>query len=108
MRRSMVCLLALVLCLGVIGCYSAPVKPPCGVVFSDIKAPLDPDVNKTELGAKMGSAKTISILGLVAMGDCSTKTAAETGGVETVTHTDYEYFNVLGVYQRFVVKVYGN
>jgi hypothetical protein len=89
------------------GCYSAPVIPPVGYIYSDYKAPLDADYDKTEVGMKSGSAESISILGLFATGDCSAKTAADNGGIHTIQGADYTFFNVLGVYQRFNTVVYG-
>jgi hypothetical protein len=103
----MVGLLVIALLAGAIGCYSTPVKPPGGMIFSDIKAPLDPDMDKTMLGSKVGRAQLTSILGLVAMGDCSTTAAANAGGIKTVHYTDYEFSHILGIFQKFTVVVHG-
>ena len=59
------------------GCYSAPVMPPPGFIYSQYSAPLDADFDKTAVTAKTGSAESMSILGLIAMGDCSSKVSAE-------------------------------
>jgi len=88
------------------GCFTAPVIPPTGLVYSNYKAPLDPDVQGSSLG-KTGKAGAMSILGLVALGDCSTEAAAQDAGISTVTHADYQFFNILGVYQQFTTIVYG-
>ena len=88
------------------GCLSAPFEPPVGLV-SVIKAPLSTEGN-WEMGSKSGESSSISILlGLVAVGDCSISTAAEAGGVSKVNHVDYEYRNILGIYQKATVIVYG-
>ena len=89
------------------GCYWTPVIPPSGGVFTSIEAPLDIDYANTDLGSKRGEAHTTAILGMIAWGDASTQAAAGDGGISTIQHADYEYFNVLGVYQKFTVKVYG-
>lgn len=94
-------------CAGLTGCLRAPVIPPQGWIYSEFKAPLDIDYNKTPVTGKMGSAESISILGCVALGDASAKEAAARGGITTIEHADYSYFNVLGVIQRYNTVVYG-
>ena len=93
------------LCLA--GCLNAPFQPPTGMAFSQYQAPLSIDHNKTAITAKKGQAESICILGLVSLGDCSTQAAAQAGGLTTVEHADYDYYNVLGVFQRTTVIVYG-
>jgi hypothetical protein len=94
--------------LSLTGCITAPFVPPTGVAFSQFAAPLDVDFQNTDMaGMKQGKAEAISILGLVAVGDASSKTAAEKGQISKIVHADYEYFNVLGVYQKTTVIVYG-
>lgn len=83
------------------GCLVAPVIPPVGIVYSDLKAPLDYDQEESAVGTKAGTAQTESVLGLVAWGDASIQTAAANGNIATLTGADYEYFNILGVYQRY-------
>jgi len=110
MKHALLCVLAAVLVVGASGCglYSAPVMPSLGWVYSEVKAPLDIDMDKTTLGTKVGRAQVESILGLVSTGDCSIQKAASSAGIMTVNHVDYEYYNVLGVIQRFTVIVYGD
>jgi len=95
---------------GASGCitYRAPVMPALGWVYSEVKAPLDVDLGGTTLGSKVGRAQVESILALVSTGDCSIQAAAASAGIKTVNHVDYEYYNVLGVIQRFTVIVYGD
>ncbi|MBN1902319.1 TRL-like family protein [Candidatus Sumerlaeota bacterium] len=99
-----------ILSLALTGCmtYSAPVIPPSGLIFQNSKAPMDINIEKTEIGMKTGTSNSISILGLIAFGDCSIKAASQNGGVNAIDHADYEYFNILGIYQRFTTIVYGN
>ncbi|MBX3728337.1 MAG: TRL-like family protein [Candidatus Sumerlaeia bacterium] len=89
------------------GCYQAPVMPPVGWVYSEFTAPLDYDQETSLVGERAGRASSMSILGLVALGDCSINTAARQGGITTLHGADYEFFNVLGVYQKFTVVVRG-
>jgi hypothetical protein len=89
------------------GCLVAPVVPPTGWVFTSYKAPLDYDQNNSAVGSRSGRSETFSILWLVALGDASIKTAASNGSLTTITGADYEYFNVLGVYQKYTTIVHG-
>lgn len=104
-------LLSLVGCLSAAamlsGCLSVPVMPPYGIVYTSYKAPLDFDQEKSPVGDKKGTAETMSILGLVAIGDGSIQTAAEDGNLKTIYGADYEYFNILGVYQTYTTIVTG-
>lgn len=92
------------------GCTTlqAPVIPPLGGVYSEIQAPLDIDLHETTLGSKQGRSESFAILSLIAMGDASVAGAARKGGLSTIHHVDYEYFNVLGIYQKFTTVVYGD
>ena len=107
MKKLVMLLVIACLGLGLVGCYCTPVMPPMGIIYSEYKAPLDPDMEETRLGDKVGTAEVTTFLGLIATGDCSIQAAATDGGIQTINYADYEYFNVLGVYQRFVVMVYG-
>jgi hypothetical protein len=105
-------LLALpVLCiflLAITGCIQAPFVPPLGAIYTSIDAPLDVDLDKTEIRLKQGTSKCSAILGLVSFGDCSTRKAAENGDITTINHADYSYTIILfGLVQSLTVKVYG-
>lgn len=89
------------------GCLVAPVVPPVALVYSNIKAPLDVDVNETVLGSLRGEASATMILGLFSFGDAGLYAAAQNGRLETIDSADYEFVNVLGIYQRFTTIVYG-
>lgn len=94
--------------LSLTGCLTAPFVPPAGMAFSQFEAPLDVDFQNTDMaGLKQGKAETISILGLFAFGDASSQAAAQKGGIAKIAHADYEYFNILGVFQKTTVIVYG-
>lgn len=87
-----------------VGCM--PVKTPVmGVLFTDVKANDSPTSN---VGMKKtGNAKCISVLGLVAVGDCSIEAAMKNGGITKIHHVDYNAKNILGIYAEYTVDVYG-
>ena len=85
----------------------APVVPPQGFIYSQTRAPITTDFVNSPVGSKHGQASAESILSLVAMGDCSIQAAAKDGNIKTITHVDYEFFSVLGLYTKTTVIVYG-
>lgn len=87
------------------GCLSAPFQPPMGLI-SATKAPLSTEGN-WEVCPKTGTASSTSILGIYATGDCSIATAAKNGNLKKVTHVDYAYENVIGIWQQATVIVHG-
>ncbi len=109
MRKSVTLLAVLCLTMAALaGCYTAPVVPPLGGIYSNYDAPLTADFNGQDAQpGKSGSASSVSILGLFAYGDCSVRSAAEQGGLYSVSYCDYHYKNVLGIYQKFTVIAHG-
>ena len=105
MKRTFAVVFASLLAVSLAGCLSAPFQPPSGVV-SVTTAPLSTEGN-WEVGSKRGEAFSTSILGLYATGDCSIATAARNGGLKKIGHVDYEYVNVIGIWQKATVIVYG-
>ena len=89
------------------GCLNAPFMPPLGGVYSDINAPLSVDHDKSLVSPKQGEASAFCILCLVSFGDVSTQAAAENGGLKTVHYLDYNYVNLLGLYQKTTVVAHG-
>jgi len=95
------------LCLAGCAGYRAEVIPPVGMIYSNYRAPLTAEYSGQSVERKAGEASSVSILGLVAYGDCSLDTAARAGGLTTINYCDYEYLNVLGIYQKFTVMAHG-
>ena len=80
-----------------------------GVVFGFTDHDLDIEFENTKIaGTKSGRAEVTSVLGLFSFGDASSTTAAANGGITTIDHADYEHFNILGIFQKTTVVVYGN
>jgi TRL-like protein family len=102
-----------------VAAVGAPVIPPLGLLYTNLRAPLSLD--STSFGAKRGTAVSHQIglpplpfpgtvlgLDLFAWGDASPARAAANGGITTVRHTDYELTVVLWIYRRFTLQVYGD
>lgn len=109
MKRVMLLMLAVAVCVGAAGCYVTPVKPPPGWIVSNIRAPLSADnQGVSTVGAKTGTATVENYLGIISTGDCSIERAVKDVKITKISYCDYEYFNVLGVYQRFTIIVHGD
>lgn len=106
MKKIVVCtlgagLVALTGCVGPMG----PVGGVGGTLFTDVSGPITATSNPA--GTKMGQASSMGILGF-ATGDSSIKTAAANGGITTISHVDYHMQNILSLWQKTTVTVYGN
>lgn len=99
------------LALAFTGCAfgpKAPFQPAHAGFFNNTVAPLSTEYADTPVaGLRKGEASAVNILGLFAFGDCGLRAAAEEGGLRTISFADYTNFNVLGVYQKTTVTVYG-
>ena len=77
--------------------------------YSKIVVPMDRDVNKTDLGTKIGKASTHEVAYLVAWGDSGVAAAAKNGELTTVKHLDMEVFTVaFGLYSKVTTVAYGD
>ena len=90
------------------GCYSTPVMPPTGVIYSNIDAPISLSIVGQDLGTRRGEASCKSLLGLFAWGDCSAKAAADAGAISELKQLDYNFFNFLFVWQSLTTIAYGD
>lgn len=80
-----------------------------GCMYSDLRLPYDTDVDRTEMGDKIGRADAKSVMFLVSWGDASTAAAADAAGIKTIRHLDIEYKVILwGLYIRRTTIAYGD
>ncbi len=87
------------------GCAAVGMSPVLGVLYTDVKAPVTATNNPK--GPKTGEAKCMSVLGLVAVGDCSIEKAAKEGNISKVHTVDYNNMSILGLYSEIKVIVTG-
>jgi len=80
---------------------------PMGMIYTEVKAPVGAGDSGMSY-SKVGTAKATSILGLVATGDCSIKTAAADAGIKSIKYVDYDAKNILGIYGEYTTTVYGD
>lgn len=111
MRILIVLLCVGLFCVMMSGCASfvwAPVIPPTAFVFTQYEAPLDVDFENTPITGKKGESSSICVLGIVAVGNASSRKAAENGNITHIQHADYSMLNVLGVFSKYTTIVYGD
>jgi len=79
---------------------------PIGVIYTDLKLPIGATSNGSA-SYKVGTAECKSILSLIAIGDASVEAAKKNGKITKVYHVDWEAENVLGIFGKYKVTVYG-
>ncbi len=89
------------------GFISAPVVPPLGMTFNETAFPVDIEFGPNDIGPTKAIAQSESVLGLVAWGDASVQSAAQKAGIKQIDHIDSQFFNVLGVYSKYEIIVWG-
>jgi hypothetical protein len=79
---------------------------PMGGLYTGTKMPFTATGNGG-VSSKTGEAQCISILNLVALGDCSIETAKKNAGITKVNTVDWDIKNILGIYGTYTVIVSG-
>jgi hypothetical protein len=77
-----------------------------GNVYTGVKLPM---VAAGSAGAatKTGETTCVSVLAVVATGDCSIEAAKKNGGITKVHSADWEVKNILGIYGTYKTIVSG-
>jgi len=80
-----------------------------GAIYSGYKTPAVRTATKMDANRfpKKGKATCVSVLGIVAVGNCSVDAAMENGHITKVHHVEYKVNNVLGIYSSLTTIVYG-
>jgi hypothetical protein len=88
------------------GCAAGVQTPASAGLYTSTQGPVA--VGESDASSsKTGKASAQSILGIFATGDASIKKAAESAGISTIHHVDYQAKNYLGLYGKYTVVVYG-
>ena len=103
MKKVLLMMTVLMLMASLVGCASIQ---PIGIAYTDLNLPLNATSNDGK-ASKVGTSECKSVLTLVAWGDCSIETAKKNGGITKVHHIDFDVNNILGIYGKYTVTVYG-
>ncbi|NDV80519.1 TRL-like family protein [Bacteroides sp. 51] len=75
-----------------------------GALYTDVKSPVA--VTSNSGSSKVGTSNASMIIG-IATGDASIEAAAKSAGITKIHHVDSHATNILGVYGKYVITVYG-
>ena len=85
----------------------ATISSPVGSAFLYTQVKTGEGVTSNQIGTKVGTAKASNVLGIVASGDASIQTAANSAGIKKISHVDSEKVNILGLFSTYQIFVYG-
>ncbi|MBT4268835.1 MAG: TRL-like protein family [Deltaproteobacteria bacterium] len=105
-QRSFALIILFVLATLLIGCSAT--SPVPGALYTNVVSPSgDKVATDAASSEKIGEASCMSVLYLVAWGECSINEAMKNGGINKVHHVDQRSFNVYFFYSRYTTMVYG-
>jgi hypothetical protein len=106
-ERNMKRIAAIVVLCMVFGVVMGCATPfPIGSIYTNLQLPVIATSNSGK-AIKVGTAECTSILAIVATGDASIEAAKKNGGITKVYHVDWDVQNILGIFGRYKVTVYG-
>lgn len=109
MKKLIGCSFAAGLAVMLSGCTMVAPPPQGGAlngwIYTDVSAPLWVTTNPGN--TKSGTGSATSILGLVATGDASVQAAASSAGITKIHHVDYSVRDILHLWAKYTVTVYG-
>lgn len=108
MKKLLYALIGLTLAFSLTGCGA--VNPYFGGLYTNVTTPttdLEVQSDSNAGNEKVGEVGCTSILGLIAIGDCSVKAAMEAGDLQQIHHVDQNYTQILGLYSKMTIKAYG-
>ena len=88
-----------------LGLSSCSALGSVGAIYTGITSPLTATSNK--IGPKVGESHSISVLGLVAIGDGGIQEAANKAGIKKISTIDTKTESVLGIYTKTITVVTG-
>lgn len=83
---------------------------PIPMIYADYKIPcprLQAPEGETAMISKVGEAKAINVLGIIAVGDASIKAAMGAGGITKIHHVDVNVHSLLFIFCEVTMLVYG-
>ena len=95
----------LCLCLSLTGCAT---MYPVGMLYTEVQLPSHAVTESDVAYTKVGVSQAVSVLGLVAVGDASQRSAIRDGKISKVKYIDYSAKNILGIYGIYTTTVYGD
>lgn len=88
-----------------LGLSSCSALGSVGAIYTGTTSPLTATSN--QIGSKVGESHSISVLGLVAIGDGGVQEAANKAGIKKISTVDTKTMSVLGVFTKTTTVVTG-
>ena len=104
MKKTVLLLIAVFFLVSLNGCAT---YLPLGFIYTEASGGIGAAPGDITY-SKVGISEVKSILGIVATGDGSIKTAAQNGGITKIKFVDYKVENILGVIGKYQTIVYGD
>lgn len=79
---------------------------PVGALYTDFTYPVTVGEGDIKYN-RCGTASCYSLFGWVAGGDASLNRAAKNGNIDKISWANMKAFNILGIYGKYTVEVYG-
>ena len=89
------------------GCGAMVASPVTGGLSTNVSGPVGFASGENQPDMKVGTGSVTSILGIVASGDASIRTAAQRANIRKIYYVDYKSTNILGIYATYTIYVYG-
>lgn len=97
--------LAAAAALTLTSCAAIATPAGAGLLYTDVQH--GEAVTSNTVGQKVGTAEATNILGLVSLGDASINEAAKKAGIKKISHVDCKKTNLLGIFSKYTIYVYG-
>jgi hypothetical protein len=81
---------------------------PMGLIYTELQTPNSVATMDDIAYTKVGVGKVITVLGLVAIGDASLRSATRAGQITRIKYVDYSVRNICGIYGEYIITVYGD
>lgn len=78
-----------------------------GMVYEGVTEPLTATSNPLGNGTKVGTSNTVSVLGIVSIGNGGINAAAKNAGITKISVVDVNKTSVLGLFTKHETVVYG-
>jgi len=111
MKKLLAILFVMLFLQGCVSAPEAPFRPPIGIIYTNVKAPLFMDANKTRLASIEGMAPSTHVAVYwfrFTLGDSGLRKAMKDGSLEEAAYADYEWMSILGMFGRLEVHAYGS
>lgn len=97
--------LAAVAALAFTSCSTISTQAGLGAIYTGVTE--GQMVTSNQLGTKVGTSSCLGVLGIVAIGDASIQTAANSAGIKKISHVDAQKTSILGLFAKYNLVVYG-